>query len=608
MDPAVPTEPTPHARPGAWRTGALAAAVVALTLLAYWPCLQGGRVWDDEAHLTAPALRSWPGLGRIWTEVGATQQYYPLLHSAFWLEHRIWGDAVLGYHLVNVLLHALSAVLLVGALRRLAVPGAWLAGMLFALHPVGVESVAWISEQKNTLSLALLLGALLAYLRYDEERRADWYGAAFALFLGALLTKTVTATLPAMLLVVIGWRHRRIDWRRDVRPLLPWFAAAVAAGLTTIWVERTLIGARGREFSLGGIERGLLAARALSFYLGKLVWPADLCFVYPRWQIDAGVWWQWGFPLGQGALVALLWTWRRRLPGALVAYLLFALSIFPALGFFNVYPFVFSYVADHFQYAGIAVAAAAFSAAATLLLRRLEPVPGWLRALPAVTLLGLLGGVTWRQAATFADATTLYRATLARNPGAWLAQTNLGLILSAKPETFPEALAHLREAVRLQPDGYESRNNLGFVLVHAPGGESEACAQFEAAIRLNPGRSEAVANLGTLLMRLPGCATAAEANLRRALQLRPDWFEMRVNLGALLSRPPGREAEAEQEFRTALRLRPDSAEAHYDLMLLLARMPGREVEALAHLTAARRLQPDFEPARRVWERLGAGVP
>jgi hypothetical protein len=317
-------------------------------LAAYFPALRGDFLWDDAGHVTNPALQSWSGLLRIWFEPGVTQQYYPLLHSAFWLEHKLWGDAVLGYHLINVLQHALAATLFGALLRRLAVPGAWFAAGLFLLHPVCVESVAWICEQKNTLSLVLYLGAALAYLRFDTVRFPRRYVLATLLFVGALLTKTVTASLPAALLVVFWWQRGRLDWRRDVVPLLPWFVLGAGGGLFTAHFEKVLIGAQGAEFNLGALDRVVLAGRVFWFYLGKLAWPAELIFVYPRWNVDASVWWQWVFTLAGLALLGVLIWWQRRARGPLAAALLFGGSLFPVLGFVNVYPFIFSYVADHF--------------------------------------------------------------------------------------------------------------------------------------------------------------------------------------------------------------------------------------------------------------------
>ena len=235
-----------------------------------------------------------------------------------------------------------------GSVRRIPAGAEWLAALLFALHPVAVESVAWIAEQKNTLSAVLYFCAVLAYLRFDNRRRGAAYALATGLFLAALLTKTVTASLPAALLVVFWWRRGRLGWRRDVLPLLPWFAAGIAAGWVTARFEYTRIGAQGADFALSVAQRCLLAGRVFWFYLGKLLWPADLIFIYPRWTVDAAQVWQWLFPFGALALLLVLWRGRRR--GPLAAVLFFAGTLFPALGFVNVFPFLFSFVADHFQY------------------------------------------------------------------------------------------------------------------------------------------------------------------------------------------------------------------------------------------------------------------
>src|SRR5262249_48756811 len=212
---------------------------------------------------------------------------------------------------------------------------------IFAVHPVSVESVGWVSEQKNPLSSVFYLGAMLVYLRFDESRRRTDYVVALGLFVLGLLTKTVTATLPAALLVIFWWQRGTLSWKRDVVPLLPFFALGAAAGLLTAWVERTLIGAQGAGFELTFLERGLLAGRVVWFYLSKLVLPANLMFIYPRWKIDATIWWQWLFPMATLSAVVLLWAIRRRSRAPLAGWLLFVGTLAPVLGFVNVYPFVF---------------------------------------------------------------------------------------------------------------------------------------------------------------------------------------------------------------------------------------------------------------------------
>jgi hypothetical protein len=278
--------------------------LLGVTLAAYAPVRHAGFIWDDDGHVTRADLRPLHGLWRIWFEPGATQQYYPLLHSAFWLEHRIWADSPAGYHLANVVLHAAVAFLLFLLLRRLALPGALFASAAFALHPVCVESVAWISEQKNTLSAVFCLAAALAYLRFDRGRRAGWYALGSVLFGMALATKTVTATLPAALLVILWWRRGRLSWRADVLPLSPWLMMGVSAGFVTAYVEQAYIGATGTAFEFGVAARVLVAGRAAWFYLGKVFWPADLVFIYPRWSIDAGAPWQYLYPAAAAAVIA----------------------------------------------------------------------------------------------------------------------------------------------------------------------------------------------------------------------------------------------------------------------------------------------------------------
>ncbi len=243
--------------------------------------------------------------------MGATLQYYPVLHSAFWIEHRLWGDSTLAYHMMNLLLHAAVALLAALILRRLKVPGAYLAAAIFALHPINVESAAWISEQKNTLSGAFYLGAMLAILRFDETRKLAWYAGSLALFLLAVLTKTVTATLPGALLVILWWQRGRLEWKRDVVPLVPWFVLGAGGGLITAWWELQINACVGPDFAFTPIERCLIAGRTVWFLLGKLFWPSELAFSYPRWQIDAGIGWQYVFPLGAAALLVVLWAMRR---------------------------------------------------------------------------------------------------------------------------------------------------------------------------------------------------------------------------------------------------------------------------------------------------------
>lgn len=536
---------------GAARTLALLALLGVATFLAYRPAWHGAPVWDDAAHMTRPQLRPLDGLRRIWLEPGATQQYYPLTHTAFWVQSRLWGDETLGYHLVNVAFHLATSLLLFALLRRLEVPGPLLAAAVFALHPVHVESVAWITELKNTLSGALFAAAALAYLRFDEARRKRAYALALALFVLGLLAKTVVAVLPAALLVAFWWRRGRLEPRRDVLPLVPFFALGLAAGLVTAWVERQyVIGGLAVHFGLGAKERLLLAGRAIWFYLGKLVWPAELVFLYPRWDLGRPAWWAFLFPAGALLLLVAAWALRKKWRGPLAALLFFVLALLPALGFVDVYPFRFSYVADHFQYLaslGPIVLASALAAAwrerASGALRRAAPAA-------ALLVLGALAVLASRQSRLYASSETLWRATLERNPGCWLALNNLGVI-SLERHDDAEAERLFFESLRWNPEYEAALNNCGYVLARK-GRVYEAIGYYERALAIWPGYPDAHVNLGNALF-VTGRPGEAIGQYGRALAERPDLLEPRNNL-ALALVAVGKPAEAIPHFEAALGL------------------------------------------------------
>jgi tetratricopeptide (TPR) repeat protein len=615
-----------------------------VALVCYWPALRGGFLWDDDFHVTKPELRSWSGLGRIWTDLHATKQYYPVLHSAFWVEHRLWGDATVGYHWVNLVLHCTSCCLLALLIRRLgpgapaapakaagAPPGAWsamapwLAALVFAVHPVCVETVAWISEQKNTLSLLFYLLAALAYLDFAQGRRRATYCWASLFFVLALLSKSVTATLPAALLVVLWWKNGRIAPRRDVLPLVPWFVAAAADGVFTAWVERTLIGAEGPAFDLSIGQRILLAGHVVWFYLGKLCWPLDLAFTYPRWNVGAEASGWFGYLAALVAVTAALWLARRRFRGPLAAWLIFIGSLFPVLGFVNVYPFVFSYVADHYQYlAGISIVAFASAGAALWLSHRTAPVRlgGWVLAAALVAALAIR---TRRECYFYRDSETLYRETLRRNPASWMAHNNLGQILvnegqvdaaiehyrlalasyAGFPGTYDdlavallkkgqvdEAIVQLRKAAALDPYDAMAHDNLGLAL-RRKGMIDEALAEFQLALGIRPEDISARFNYAQALLRARRTGEAV-AQYGKILESEPENIEARLRLGGVLERL-GRTDEALAQFQRAVELRPDNPDAENDLgAALFAR--GKYAEAAACFQRSLGIRPNSADA------------
>lgn len=619
------------ARPGLFQSDFLWGSLLFVALLiAYSPALNGRLVWDDAGHVTRPEIQSLHGLYRIWFEFGATQQYYPFLHSAFWIEHRFWGDAVLGYHLTNVVLHAISAFLIVAIMRRLSLPGGWLAAFVFALHPVSAESVAWISEQKNTLSTALYLASAFIYLDFDRSRRSGRYGLALLLYVMAMLAKSVTATLPVTLLIVLWWKRGKLSWKRDVIPLLPWLGLGISAGAVTSWVERTYIGATGAHFSLTVLDRCLLAGRVLCFYFAKLLWPSGLMFIYPHWKIDSGAAWQYLFPLAVAAAAVALWIYSKRSRAPLAAFLAFAAALVPALGFVNVYPFVYSYVADHFQYQASIALIVSLSAAVAWALERYRP--GLLRLAPAgagVLAVGL-GFLTWQQSAVYRDGETLYRETIARNSQCWMCYLNLALLVGSTPGHSGEAIALTKNAIAVEPGFAQAWVNLGefysdsghaaeampdyrkavaiapemesahvalaYGIMATAGSTGEAVTEFRTAIRMTPADPKAYLGLGDALIDQPGREQEAIRNYRKAVELNPSSAESHYELGNALKQTPDALSEEIAEYEKALSLNPNYPEAHVNLGSAFLRTPGGADKAIVQYREALRIKPDYAEA------------
>ena len=574
-----------------WGPGA---AIVLLTLLVYLPSTQCGFIWDDDAYVqNNPHLRSADGLGRIWFQIHATPQYYPLVFTSYWIEHSIWGLNPAGFHGVNIALHAAVSLLLWRVLRRLAVPAAWTAAAVFALHPVHVESVTWITERKNVLSGVFYLGALLAYLRYAgiksigcrSGRSSRWYAAALLLFLGALLSKTVTCSLPAVILILLWWKRARLV-RSDVLALLPFFLFGIAFGLLTAWYEKKYVGAVGVHWQLTHIDRWLIAGRALWFYAGKLLWPHPLSFIYPRWSISASSWWQFLFPLAVVAAIGLLWLGRRRMgTGPLAAVLCFCGTLVPALGFFDIYPMRYSFVADHFQYlASIGLIVLFVAAAARFIATLQQPRLG---AAAAACVLVAAALVTWQQQSTYANLETLWRNVIRTNPRASIAYNNLGN-LHRKQGREDEAFQHFRRALQINPNSEDAHNNLGAMLYNR-GRLDEAVEHYRRALQINPNHEDAHTNLGVALAS-QGRVDEAVTCFRLALRINPRFVLAHNNLGIAL-RSQGRIDEAVRHHHLAIRIEPDFAEAYSDLGIALA-FRGSLDDAIAHFRRALQIEPD----------------
>lgn len=425
-------------------------ALIAVVFLVYQPVWHAGFIWDDAPFLiTNPLIKDFNGLYQLWFTTKAPD-FFPLTSTNLWLEWRLWGTNPLGYHIVNVLLHALSAVLIWRVLTHLKIPGAWLAAALFAVHPVNVESVAWITERKNTLAMLFYVTSLLFYLRFEETDQWRWYGMALGSFVLALLSKTAVVPLPIVLLGLAWWKRDRID-SRDVRLTLPFFGAALLLGLITVWFQSHHIGTEiVRVDNFWSRLAG--AGWAVWFYLYKVLIPVNLMFIYPRWQIDATKLLSYVPLLLLLATAFVLWHYRK---GWGKAWLLglgyFVVMLLPVLGFWDIYFMKYSLVADHWQYFSIMgpiglVAAGITWASDRLKKRSILLVPAF-----SLILLLALGILTWRQTCYYSDEQTLWDMTIVRNPACWMAYNNRGLIYFGLGE-YRRAIEDFTKAIEIKPD------------------------------------------------------------------------------------------------------------------------------------------------------------
>jgi tetratricopeptide (TPR) repeat protein len=570
--------------PGWLKAGSLAL----LVFIVYWPALRGQFLWDDDAYVTDNAnLQSTSGLWKMWVSPAATPQYYPLAFTSLWLDYQLWGLNPIGYHVVNIALHALNALLLWCVLAKLRVPGAWLGAALFAVHPVQVESVAWITERKNVLSGFLYLAALAAYLQFDPldsaarpRPGAAWYTLALVLFVASLLAKTVTCSLPAVIVLLIWWRRGRVragDWLA----LAPFFVVGLALALFTAWVEKYVTGASGPQASMPMAARVLIAGQSLWFYAWKIVWPLHLSFVYPRWKIDPAAQWQYIYPAAALGVFAVLWLWRGRLGrGPLVAALIFTGTLVPALGFFDVWYMIhYSYVADHFQYLASA-ALLALAGAGFVWLGDLK-IPLATAALLALSIL------TWTRADVYRDQPTLWRDTFRENPDCWMGYNNLGKYYMERGDGARAAQCFQQAIDHHHPDIGNMYYNLGLARQRM-GDLAGAEQSFRQVLAHKPDHVAARNQLGKMY-RQEGRWRDAEAEFRAAVSTDPSDWSARFNLGATLL-DLGRAAEARVELDRAIGLAPDYAPAHYKLGQLQFQQ-GQIKEAVSSFQRAVNLDP-----------------
>ncbi len=528
-----------------------AIALSAATFLVYRPAWHGGFLWDDDRYVTHnPLLTAPDGLGRIWFSLDAPSQYFPLTYTVLRFGQLLWALNPTGYHFLSISLHVCNALLVWRILVRLNIPGGWLAAAIFALHPIQVESVAWISELKNVLMGFCFLWALIAWIEYVDAarpRRRIFYLAALLFCSMALFAKATACTLPAALILILWLKGKPIGGR-ELLKVFPFVVLALGVGLLAIWWEKYHQGTRVLV-ALGPIERLLIASRAVWFYLSKIFWPSDLTFIYPRWQVDVTN------PLAYLGLIAALAAaaviyygrrWFGR--GVEVAFLFFLATLSPLLGFIMLYTFRYSFVADHYQYLACIGPIALASASFATFVGRMGKVRwmGWTGACGILVCLCLL---TSRQSSTYRDIETLWRTTIEKDPRSWMAYNNLGVVQFDKGE-IDDAIKKYKQSLELHPDYPEALYNLGSAVLQK-GDVDKAIDLCGRALKLQPTDADAHVVLGNALM-LKDDVDGAINHYRQAVRLRPNDPNAHHNLGVALQQQ-GKKEEAAREMEKAAR-------------------------------------------------------
>lgn len=563
------------------------AVIVVATSLAYAPCLNGDFLLDDDVLVAdSPLIRDPAGIFRFWFTTDAID-YWPITNTSFWLEWRLWGMDATGYHVTNLLLHIAGALLIWRILSKLSVPGAFLAAFLFAVHPVNVESVAWIAQRKNLLALLFFLLSILSYVNAEKDsfpKPTRWYWLSLAAFVAAMLSKGSVAILPLVLVGIIAWL--RPLTRRDLVRVVPFLLVTAVLIPVNMWFQSRFTNQVVPAMDL--VERVLRAAAVTWFYLYKALLPLHLSFVYPKWQIDAGQL-RWWLPFAAAVVATgVLWRYRRsRARLLLFAWAFFCLSLAPVMGFADIAFMEHSLVADHYQHISLLGVVAVVAAAWATWRERKR----WQLDAVAVAACAALTFLTWQQSSLYADGITLFRATLERNPSSAFAENNLGLALLAAGRQ-EEAIAHWEGAIRLKPDYPEAHFNIGRTLFKM-GDFGRAAASFRRALLLRPHLAAYHYNLGTALARLHQLPEAI-GHLRQAVDIQPEFAEAHHNLGSVLLEA-GRLPEAIEQYEETVQLEPKHRDAHYNLGLAFYRSKRLD-DAREQFRRVLRLDPNYSAA------------
>ncbi|MGD0382076.1 MAG: tetratricopeptide repeat protein [Thermoguttaceae bacterium] len=589
-----------------------AAIIAVAALLAYFPSLSGGFIWDDnDLYLTEnPIIKVPNGLFRFWCTTEPFD-YYPVSNSTLWIEWRLWEVNSTGYHLTNLIFHVAETLLIWIILRRLFIPGAFLAAVIFALHPVNVESVAWISQRKEMLAMLFFLLSILWYLKYLELARRPifdwyplaakpsifhyplrtfssfilhpssfyfWYWLSLASFAMAMLSKGSVAILPMLLLGVALWL--RCLTRQDLLRIMPFFAIALPLTVVNVWFQRHGSGEiiRSADFT----QRLLGAGGVVWFYLYKAIFPINLLFIYEQWDIKAGnpLWW---LPLLAVLAVTALLCWHRKKSSRplLFAWGFFCIALLPVLGFTDIYFMKYSLVSDHYQHIAIIGVIALAAACFYTWRNRSQGAARRAKTGVAVMAAGILLFLTWRQSGLYLDETTLFQATLKKNPECWMAYNNLGRLL-LNFGRLQEARPLIERSLAINPNNDHAHNNMAIILMET-GQPEEAIKHCQEAMRIDPKYSGTYNNLGMALLTLDKLPESIE-NFELALKLNPNNAMFHNNFANALLKA-GRTGNAIDQYKKALQLRPDFTEACCNLAAAYAKM-DQSREAIAEAQKA----------------------
>ncbi len=568
--------------------------LVCLSVVLYTPAMRGDFIWDDDAYIVRnPLLRAPDGLHKIWFSKQQPSQYFPMVYTSFLLEYKLWGLEPFGYHITNIVLHTVNCLLLWLFFHWLGFRWGWIAAVIFAVHPLHVESVAWITERKNVLMMFFSMLSLLSWLRFlDNSGRSKrgwlFYALSLLLYAFALFSKTTACPLPVAFVLVLWLKNVSITARRLLQ-IVPFVLLSLAMGTVAMLWEYTR-GAGGLALEeLNYLERFLLAARALWFYLGKLFWPTKLTFSYPKWDIDAAEPGQYVWLVLWVIVGWCIWRWQSRIGrGAVAAIVFFVAMLIPMLGFFSLYTFYYTYVADHYVYFATAGPIGLTVGAGWFIARRLGRGGRMVATVASVAVVVVLSVLTLRQCYIYRNLETLWRDTIAKNPESYMAYDNLGVLFTSRGQV-DEAIGLFQKALQIEPNDGEVHYDLAAALKQK-GRLDKAISHYQRAAELEPDRrADAYNSLGVAL-RQKGKLSEAVGYYRMALELSPRDARIYYNLGNALAEQ--REVnEAADCYYRAIELSPDYASAYNNLGILLENQ-GKSEQAIDLYRKGLEVRPD----------------